>query len=212
MCFTIKQSKEPKELEQRFKAKNKFNLNIISDNINGFTFPKTSVISNQNPNEIQLFHWGLLPSFTQDLGFIKNTLNAKIETLEEKPSFKNSIQNRCLIIADGFYEWQWLDKAGKKKQKYLIELPNQDLFCFAGIYNQWVNKLTGKTLNTFAMLTTEANPLMAEIHNSKKRMPVILTPQNESLWLAGINKNDFVKPEVTLKAVKINESKNYKLF
>jgi putative SOS response-associated peptidase YedK len=212
MCFTIKQSKEPKELEQRFKAKNKINLNIINDNINGFTFPKTSVISNQNPNEIQLFHWGLLPSFTQDLGFIKNTLNAKIETLEEKPSFKNSIQNRCLIIADGFYEWQWLDKAGKKKQKYLIELPNQDLFCFAGIYNQWVNKLTGETLNTFAMLTTEANPLMAEIHNSKKRMPVILTPQNESLWLAGINKNDFVKPEVTLKAVKINESKNYTLF
>jgi putative SOS response-associated peptidase YedK len=212
MCFTIKQSKEPKELEQRFKAKNKFNLNIISDNINGFIFPQTSVISNQNPNEIQLFHWGLLPSFTQDMGFIKNTLNAKIETLEEKPSFKNSIQNRCLIIADGFYEWQWLDKAGKKKQKYLIELPNQDLFCFAGIYNQWVNKLTGETLNTFAMLTTEANPLMAEIHNSKKRMPVILTPQNESLWLAGINKNDFVKPEVTLKAVKINESKNYTLF
>jgi putative SOS response-associated peptidase YedK len=212
MCFTIKQSKEPKELEQRFKAKNKFNLNIISDNINGFTFPKTSVISNQNPNEIQLFHWGLLPSFTQDLGFIKNTLNAKIETLEEKPSFKNSIQNRCLIIADGFYEWQWLDKAGKKKQKYLIELPNQDLFCFAGIYNQWVNKLTGKTLNTFAMLTTEANPLMAEIHNSKKRMPVILTPQNESLWLAGINKNDFVKPEVNLNSIKINENKNYTLF
>ena len=212
MCFTIKQSKEPKELEQRFKAKNKFNLNIICDNINGFTFPKTSVISNQNPNEIQLFHWGLLPSFTQDMGFIKNTLNAKIETLEEKPSFKNSIQNRCLIIADGFYEWQWLDKAGKKKQKYLIELPNQDLFCFAGIYNQWVNKLTGETLNTFAMLTTEANPLMAEIHNSKKRMPVILTPQNESLWLAGINKNDFVKPEITLKPVKINESENYKLF
>jgi putative SOS response-associated peptidase YedK len=91
-------------------------------------------------------------------------------------------------------------------------LPNQDLFCFAGIYNQWVNKLTGETLNTFAMLTTEANPLMAEIHNSKKRMPVILTPQNESLWLAGINKNDFVKPEITLKPVKINESENYKLF
>jgi putative SOS response-associated peptidase YedK len=212
MCFTIKQSKEPKELELRFKAKKKFNLNIINDNINGFTFPQTSVISNQNPNEIQLFHWGLLPSFTQDMGFIKNTLNAKIETLEEKPSFKNSIQNRCLIVADGFYEWQWLDKAGKKKQKYLIELPNQDLFCFAGIYNQWVNKLTGETLNTFAMLTTEANPLMAEIHNSKKRMPVILTPQNESLWLAGINKNDFVKPEITLKPVKINESENYKLF
>ncbi|MFA9215340.1 MAG: SOS response-associated peptidase [Candidatus Methylacidiphilales bacterium] len=212
MCFTIKQSKEPKELEQRFKAKNKFNLNIISDNINGFTFPKTSVISNQNPNEIQLFHWGLLPSFTQDMGFIKNTLNAKIETLEEKPSFKNSIQNRCLIIADGFYEWQWLDKAGKKKQKYLIELPNQDLFCFAGIYNQWVNKLTGETLNTFAMLTTEANPLMAEIHNSKKRMPVILTPQNENLWLGGNNKNEFIKPEITLNAIKINESKNYTLF
>lgn len=212
MCFTIKQSKEPKELEQRFKAKNKINLNIINDNINGFTFPKTPVISNHNPSEIQLFHWGLLPSFTQDMGFIKNTLNAKIETLEEKPSFKNSIQNRCLIIADGFYEWQWLDKAGKKKQKYLIELPSQDLFCFAGIYNQWLNKLTGETLNTFAMLTTEANPLMAEIHNSKKRMPVILTPQNESLWLAGNNKNDFVKPEITLKAVKINESKNYTLF
>jgi putative SOS response-associated peptidase YedK len=88
MCFTIKQSKEPKELEQRFKAKNKFNLNIISDNINGFTFPQIPVISNINPSEIHLFHWGLLPSFTQDIGFIKNTLNAKIETLDEKPSFK----------------------------------------------------------------------------------------------------------------------------
>jgi putative SOS response-associated peptidase YedK len=102
MCFTIKQSKEPKELELRFKAKKKFNIDIVNDNINGFTFPQIPVISNINPSEIVLFHWGLLPSFTQDIGFIKNTLNAKIETLEEKPSFKNSFQNRCLIIADGF--------------------------------------------------------------------------------------------------------------
>ena len=87
------------------------------------------------------------------------------------------------MIANGYYEWQWLDPKGKEKQKYELRLPNEELFAFAGLYSDWVDKETGETKNTYTILTTEANPLLVEIHNHKKRMPVVLKIEEESKWL-----------------------------
>jgi len=184
MCFYSKLSKKAVELEKRFKA-NMNNPELFSGNeiINGFSFPYNPVITNKDPGIIQLFNWGLIPSWSKDKEIRKNTLNARIETIQEKVSFKNNIQNRCLILADGFYEWQWQDELGKKKQKYLIHLPNNEAFAFAGIYSKWVDKESGELLNTYSIITTEAKGLMLDIHNSKKRMPIILNSSTENDWL-----------------------------
>ena len=89
---------------------------------------------------------------------------------------------RCLIFADGFYEWKWLDKDGKK-QKYLIELPNSELFSFAGLYDQWIDKQTGEIVNSCSIVTTGAKGIMREIHNSKMRMPMIIENNQMGYWL-----------------------------
>lgn len=185
MCFHSKKSKEAKTVEKRFKAKIE-QLDIFNQQqyYNGFTFPKTPVIIDENPDVIQMYNWGLLPKWAKDVSFRKNTLNARIETIKEKPSFRNSVNKRCLIIADGFYEWKWLDSAGKKKEKYLISLPNEELYAYGGIYSEWVDKETGEIINTYSIVTTEANPLVADIHR-KKRMPIILKQEDEKNWLMG---------------------------
>lgn len=204
MCFHSQQSKSATALENRFKAKIKFPEQKKYQGIyNGFTYPETPVIIDKNPEYINNYHWGLIPNWSKDDAIKAYTLNARIETLKEKVSFKNAIQNRCLILADGFYEWQWLDEKGKKKQKHLITLKNDDLFAFAGIYSVWINKITGEIRDTYSIVTTEANELMSEIHNSKQRMPVILTEEREKDWLAGEEIELFTKESVDLKAVPI---------
>jgi putative SOS response-associated peptidase YedK len=188
MCFHTKQKKDVTALENRFKARFEAPSDYVpdeSEDYNGFTYPQTPVITQQAVDKIQLFHWGLLPDWTQDISFRKNTLNAKIETIHEKPSFRNYVQNRCLILVDGFYEWQWRDEKGKNKQKYLITTPDDGPFAFAGIWNAWTDRNTGTRLHTYSILTTEANALMSVIHNSKKRMPFVLRPEEEAAWLNG---------------------------
>jgi putative SOS response-associated peptidase YedK len=109
------------------------------------------------------------------------TLNAKSETVFEKPSYKFSIhKKRCMVVSTGFYEWQ---DCNKKKYPYFIRLKSSDIFALAGIYSHWVDKSTGELFRTFSILTTHANPLMARIHNLKERMPVILLPERERDWL-----------------------------
>ena len=202
MCFYTQQTKEAIEVENRFNAKiiNKTLFNT-SNVINGFSFPKTPIITNNDVNIIQHFQWGLIPFWAKDETIKKYTLNAKIETLHEKPSFKDVVNNRCLIIADGFYEWQWLDAKGKNKQRYLITLPNDELFAFAGIWTEWVNKGTGEIINSYSLITTKANKLMSRIHNTKKRMPVLLSKNNENNWLSGDAIENFKNVNIDLKAV-----------
>lgn len=185
MCFHSKQSKSAQEVQNRFNAKIKDEAIFEPAIYNGFQFPKTPVITNNKPNEIQLFNWGLIPFWANDNSIRKNTLNAKMETIHEKPSFRNVVNNRCLIVADGFYEWQWLDEKGKQKQKFQLTLPDNELFAFAGIWSDWLDKTTGELINTYSILTTEANELMSKIHNNKKRMPVIVSADNEQNWLSG---------------------------
>lgn len=204
MCFFRQQTKSAKEVEHRFSAKIEHpEIFEPQQQINGFTFPKTPVITNQDAKIITHFQWGLIPNWAQDDTIKKYTLNARIETLHQKPSFKESINNRCLVIADGFFEWQWLDEKGKKKQPYLITLPNHELFSFAGIWSEWLNINTGELVNTYSILTSEANELMSEIHNSKKRMPVILNQKNELDWLNASPIENFKKVAIELCAHKI---------
>jgi putative SOS response-associated peptidase YedK len=204
MCYTTSIQKDTENLEKRFKriadAEAK-QFQKIQYEI-GFTFPKTPVISNDKPEVISLLGWGLLPFWAKDTSFRKNLLNAKIETIKELPSFRNSVKNRCLVLVDGFYEWEWLDAKGKQKQKYHIILPSHEAFAMAGIWSEWVDKATGEVLKTYTIVTTEADEFMAKIHNTKKRMPVILTPDNEELWLNGADVDTFKKPIVELVAEK----------
>lgn len=185
MCFHSKQSKSAQELEHRFKAKFDKGHSFLPAIYNGFQHPKTPVITNHQPERIQQIQWGLIPQWAKDDSIKKNTLNARLETLSEKPSFKNVINNRCLILVDEFYEWQWLDEKGKNKQKYALKLPNNEAFAFAGLWSDWVDKSTGEIIKSYTIITTEANELMSTIHNTKKRMPIILAPSNEYDWLQG---------------------------
>jgi len=201
MCFFFKQSKDAVTVENRFNAKivNRESFKA-KERIIGFEFLKSELIVDKEPNLILRYNWGLIPHWAKDESIRKYTLNARIETLIQKPSFRDSANNRCLIIADGFYEWQRLDSKGKRKRQFLINLPDESLFVFAGIYSEWTNKRTGKTFNTFSIITTEANELMSEIHNSKKRMPVILTRENERAWLSGASIQDFRNINIRLQA------------
>ncbi|MDP4241001.1 MAG: SOS response-associated peptidase [Bacteroidota bacterium] len=204
MCFYSRQTKKAVELVNRFKARivNELQFELAYE-YNGFSFPKTPVITNKDKSVIDFLQWGLIPIWAKDESIRQNTLNAKIETLAEKQAFKDNLKNRCLIIANGFYEWKWLDKKGKEKQKYIITLPGEELYCYAGLWSRWVNTETGEIVKSYTIVTTEANPLMSEINNSKKRMPVILTRDQESEWLSGRHVKDFVRPELNLIATPI---------
>lgn len=185
MCFYSKQTKSAQELQNRFNATIENEASLQPAIYNGFQYPKTPVITNTHPNTIRLFNWGLIPFWAKDDSIKKHTLNARIETIHEKPAFRNSVNNHCLILADGFFEWQWLDKAGKNKQKYVLTLPNDASFAFAGLWSEWIDKSTGEIIHSYTILTTEANTLMSKIHNTKKRMPVIVAKNNETAWLMG---------------------------
>ena len=204
MCFYSRQTKKAVELINRYKARIVNELEFeMANEYNGFSFPKTPVITNKDRTVIDHLHWGLIPLWAKDDTIRQYTLNAKIETLNEKPAFKDNVKNRCLIIADGFYEWKWLDKKGKEKQKYLITLPGEQLFAFAGLWSRWVNLETGEIVKSYTIITTEADQLMSEIHNSKKRMPVILTRENENEWMNGHAPMEFAHPKLELVATAI---------
>jgi len=194
MCFHSKQSKDAQTVEKRFNAKiEDATLFETTEHYNAFSFPKTPIILDKEPGIIKHFNWGLIPPWSKEKDIRQYTLNARIETIKEKPSFKNSVNKRCLVIADGFYEWKWLDEKGKEKEKYLISLANDELYAYGGIYSEWVNENTGEIMNTYSIVTTDANPLVAEIHK-KKRMPIILKKEDEQSWLDGREINDFKLP------------------
>jgi len=202
MCYRTRQIRELEELQVRFHLRKIISDFETSKEYNAFTHPKTPVITNLESDNLQMYNGGLVPFWAKDLSIRKATLNARIETLKTKASFKNSIKNRCLIIVDGFYEWQWLDAKGKQKQKYLITFPTNEIFTLAGLYNIWLDKKTGIEWKTYTIVTTEANKLMSEIH-SKKRMPVVLSKNNEKHWLNNGEIEDFKIVDIDLEAVKV---------
>ena len=215
MCYQTRLIKKKEEIQKRFQADVGEVEDLDSIELcSAFDFPKTPIITNRDKNKVQMFNWGLIPSWSEDNTIRKFTLNARIETLNEKKSFKGVIQNRCLIIADGFYEWQWLTKSGSRKQKYLITLENDQLFSFAGIFTEWID-FDGHKISSYSMITTQANEIMSEIHNTKQRMPVILKSDDEQKWLQGKDYKDFKFPytnDLVAKKINHNSSSQLELF
>jgi putative SOS response-associated peptidase YedK len=126
-----------------------------------------------------------MKSMADGLRIRTQTLNCISEEMFEKPSFRDAAKEgkRCLIPCSGFFEWRWMDAKGKTKIPYYISLNDQPLFSIAGLYSNWRDKDSGHQYWTYSVLTTAANPYMEKIHNSKKRMPVILPREFEKDWL-----------------------------
>ncbi len=128
---------------------------------------------------LDLLRWGLVPSWSKEESIGSRMINARAETLAEKPSFKRLLYNkRCLVVADGFYEWR--QEAGtKSKTPMYMMLKSKQPFAFAGLWDSWRSP-DGEQIRTCTIITTEPNELLATIHN---RMPAILTPEAREIWL-----------------------------
>ena len=129
--------------------------------------------------ELVQMQWGLVPRRAKDIRSAHPVINTRAETLAEKPSFAPLLKNkRCLIPASGFFEWK---KEGTRKIPFYISLPDQPLFAFAGLYDEWHDP-AGTLLSTYTIITTNSNSLMATVHN---RQPVILSKEHEEQWITG---------------------------
>jgi putative SOS response-associated peptidase YedK len=147
---------------------------------------KLPVIINEDPKQVKLFNWGLIPFWVKDektaTDIKQRTVNARSETIFEKPAFRGSAgRKHCLVIADGFFEWRYYQG---NNYPYYIKLKDRNAFAMAGLWDCWSNKTTGEQVYSYTIITTEANPLMAKIHNKKKRMPAILNKKDEQIWIS----------------------------
>ena len=141
----------------------------------------TVVATSENPEpHFDFLLWGLIPSWAKDPAIGSRMINARAETVVEKPSFRAAFKRRrCLILADGFYEWETIS-GRKTKQPHYIFLNDHAPFAFAGLWEHWSDPTSGSELQTCTILTTAPNELMEPIHN---RMPVILAPEDYAAWL-----------------------------
>lgn len=186
MCYTIEINLTKEQIEKRFNAKfDKDSEFGPKQRVSAFTFPELPIICSDSVNEIKLYTWGLIPFWVKNEDDAKSirtkTFNARAETIAEKASYRSPFKSkRCMVLANGFYEWH---TEGKIKQPYFIDLKHKSPFALAGLYDNWLNQDTGDYINTFTVITTRANPMMEKIHNIKKRMPVILSSDIERTWL-----------------------------
>lgn len=135
-----------------------------------------TVLVEDGKRKLEMLHWGLIPSWADDPQIGNRMINARGETVAEKPSYRSAFKNRrCLILADGFYEWQ---KTSNGKQPYYIRMEDGSPFAFAGLWETWAN---GEEIRSCTIITTDPNELLGDIHN---RMPVILHPEDYEMWLA----------------------------
>jgi putative SOS response-associated peptidase YedK len=185
MCFTVNVNIVREELEERYGADlidhDKYRPSYY---YHAHSLPMMPVVCSGDPASVHLFRWGLIPSWAADETeaneIMMKTFNARSETIDTKPAFRESFTSRrCLVPVRGFFEWQHI---GGRKIPWYISLRDEDIFSLAGIWDSWKMK-GGVSLNTFSVVTTRANELMSEIHNTRKRMPVILPAAVEKLWL-----------------------------
>lgn len=159
-----------------------FDLDLLLDILPRYNVAPTQNVlsvrlSSEGKREYVPLRWGLVPSWANDVAIGQKLLNARSETVGEKPAFRDAIRKRrCLIAADGFFEWKTADK---KKLPYHIHRPDHRPFAFAGIWERW-EAPDGKPLETCSILTTAANDLLRPLH---ERMPVILPKQQHARWL-----------------------------
>jgi putative SOS response-associated peptidase YedK len=160
---------------ERFQITNRLDSLIARYNIApGQMVP---VIIANSPRQIVLMRWGLIPHWAKDDKTAYKMINARVETLTQRPAFRGLLSHhRCLVPASGFYEWQG---EGREKTPYYIYPEDQQYIAFAGLYDVW-QRPDGEDLSTFTIITTEADPFMARLHN---RMPVVLDRDLETAWL-----------------------------
>ena len=177
MCGRFRQTRSQKQLEERFQAENEVE-DVPRFNI-APTQPVVTVRQEKGKTSrlLSTMRWGLIPSWAKDMSHGHHAVNARSETVTTKLSFRESIRyKRCLIPADGFYEWK---KTGTVRQPYLFEVGDGELFAFAGLWDEWKNP-QGEIIESCTILTTAPNTLLADIHN---RMPVILATAHYDHWL-----------------------------
>lgn len=160
-----------------------FNLDSVPDTmVPRFNIAPTqpvAVITNEDPKALTFHRWGLIPSWAKDIKIGSSLINARAETAAEKPAFRSAFKRRrCLIPANGFYEWQ--KRTEKTKVPMYVHLKNHELFAFAGLWEVWRSP-EGDELRTCTILTTEPNALIKPLHN---RMAVILDPADYEMWLS----------------------------
>lgn len=178
MCGRFAQAADPKKLYSRFKLKDADFP--IQPRYNIAPNQHVPVIINKSDDlELKLMRWGLVPSWSKDQSIGARMINARAETISEKPSFRTPLKRkRCLVPASGFYEWK-KEEGRKSKTPIWIGRKDHELFAFAGLWDRWTAE-DKEALWTFTIITTEANKLLRTIHD---RMPVILNNKTEMLWL-----------------------------
>jgi putative SOS response-associated peptidase YedK len=177
MCGRFTLTVDPAELRENFS-----NYSFPEPYAPRFNIAPTQpilAIPNDDRNLADFFIWGLVPSWAKDVTIGSRLINARAETLAEKPSFRGSLKyKRCLIPADGFYEWQ-ARTGSKTKVPHFISMKDHRPFAFAGLWDEWQSP-DGGIIRSATIITTEPNELMAGIHN---RMPAILPPERYDDWL-----------------------------
>lgn len=171
MCgrYSFTKSSLPVELDQQENLTPRFNIAPSQD---------CPIILQSHPEQVNMYQWGFVPHWANDPKIGYKMINARAETVAEKPAFRNAFRySRCLVLADGFYEWK---KTSTGKQPFRIVLQSEEYFYFAGISSIWRSQ-NGEERTTFSIITTQPNELMEDIHD---RMPVILRETDKDLWLS----------------------------
>ena len=141
--------------------------------------------SEKSARSLVALRWGLIPSWADDEKIGYKTINARMETVQSAPSFRSAFQKRrCLILADGFYEWR---KTGGPKVPFDVALEDNRPFAFAGLWEAWKNRVTQEWVFSCTIITTEANELIGQIHN---RMPLIIDAEDQAEWLGESDSDD----------------------
>ena len=177
MCGRFSFSPLAKIIEDRFDVKTDSNY---KPRYNSTPSQNLAVISNANPGKLSYFRWGLIPFWAKDMKIGNRMINARAETVAEKPSYRAAYRHRrCLVLADGFYEWQ---RQNDHKTPFYITLASGEPFALAGLWEQWKDRQTETTLQTATLITTAADDFMAQLHH---RMPVVLDSGAADDWLSG---------------------------
>jgi len=181
MCYEVRLTSGAEKLKERFGAAMCETIPETGE-LNGIDHPLLPVITNEKPEEIQLFHWGLIPSWTNHMDTRRKTLNAPLEKLEQQLSFKESVTRRCLILVDGFYEHETIDPKRDLLQKYLLTIPGKKPFALAGLWREGIAP-NGEFLQTVTIITTEAQGIIRGILGNSNRMPLVIPHKKEKEWL-----------------------------
>jgi putative SOS response-associated peptidase YedK len=175
MCGRFTNSAKSAQISKEFKVSAKNQTEKPRYNIAPSQMIDT-ILSLDGERVLSQLKWGLIPSWAK--GADNQMINARAETITEKPSFREAFQKRrCIVPATGFYEWK---KGRDGKQPFYFHLPNKEVFGFAGLYEEWLDKESGEILETCTIITTAANDVLKPVHD---RMPVILSPKGYDEWL-----------------------------